>query len=158
MPKFDVSNFKKSTEIDAFLKAEISRICYEALARELGEDFVRAIPYDIDVQPDEYTSSTIKKGAVIGECADLLDKDGYKVGKLCQIDVTIKKHNPVFTKKDGRSHPAITLMDVDIALENGKKVAEEKAEKDRKAKEQHDKKVEADKKRREQRKAKGEGV
>ena len=157
MPKFDVSTFKKSNELDAFLKEKIAKICANALANELGEEYIRFIPYEIEVCPDENTSSTIKKCAVIGECADLPDKDGYTVGKLCEINVTIKKHNPTFTKKDGRSHPAITLMDVDIALENGKKIAEEKAEKDRKAKEQHDKKVEADKKRREQRKTKEEG-
>ena len=155
MPKFDVSTFKKSNELDAFLKEKIAKICANALANELGEEFVRFIPYEIEVCPDENTSSTIKKCAVIGECADLPDKDGYEVGKLCEINITIKKHNPTFTKKDGISHPAITLDDIDIALENGKKIAEEKEKEEQRKKEQRDKKIEADKKRREQRKEKG---
>jgi len=154
MAKFDISNITKSTEVGAYLKKSISEICYNALAAELGEEFVRLLEFEIVASPDDDTDVTIKKNAVIAECADTIDKDGFPVGILAEINVTIKKWNPTYSKKDNISHSAVTLADVDIGIENAAEVEKAKAEKKEREKQAKEKKIAADKARREK-KAKG---
>lgn len=155
MAKFDISTLTKSTEINAYLKREIATICYNALAEKLGADVTRFLDFEIEVQPDDDTSITIKKNAVVAECADTKDKDGFDVGIIAQIDVTIKKWNPTYTKKDGITHSAATLPDIDTAIEAAEKKAKEDAEKKSAAAKAKEKKIAADTARREKRKAKG---
>lgn len=149
MAKFDISNITKSTEVGAYLKKSIAEICYKALAAELGEEFVRLLDFEIVASPDDDTDVTIKKNAIIAECADITDKDGFPVGILAEINVTIKKWNATYSKKDNISHSAVTLADVDIGIENAAEVEKAKAEKKERENQAKAKKIAADKARRE---------
>lgn len=146
--KIDVTNFKTDTARRDYLKEKVTKICYNALVTEFGEDFCRYLTNEIEVMPDEDTSVTIGKNRVVAECADTVDKDGYGVGIIAELNVTIKKWNPTYSKKEQVTHSPVTLDDIDLAIE----IAEKKA---RIANEKKEKKIAADKARREKR-AKGE--
>lgn len=149
--KIDVTNFKSDTARRDYLKEQITRICYNALVAELGEEFCRYLTNEIEVMPDDDTSVTIAKNRVVAECADTVDKDGYGVGIIAELNVTIKKWNPTYSKKEGVTHSPVTLDDIDLAIEIAEKKAQEKAEKTRIANEKKEKKIAADKAQREKR-------
>lgn len=156
--KIDVSQIKGENECRDYLKKEILEVIYNALTKRFGADLTRRICYDIVACPDDDTNIEIKKGRVITEIADRKDKDGFDVGILADVAVTIKKWNPTYSKKEGITHSAVTLADIDTALEIAEEENRKKEEEKKRRETAKEKKIEADKKRREQRKEKEEGV
>lgn len=154
MNKIDISAIKTDTEKREYIRERMLSVILAALNAEFGEDITRHLKYDITVCPDDDTTAEIKKNRIIVEAADTKDKDGFEVGIIAEASVSVRKWNPVYSKKDNITHSAVTLADIDEAIS----AAEEKAKADEAKKkaneEKRQKKTEADKKNREMRKEK----
>lgn len=133
----------KKTEI----RKRIGTIVSNALIAEFGEDFVRLLSNDLYVGE---TASKIPSGSIIADIGDIVDKDKMTKGALVQIEIKVKNWNDTRTAKTDRS--AITLDDIDSAIEIANELAEKKAEDKKKKEEIKLKKINRDTKNRQTKK------
>lgn len=144
MAKINVAEINGDTAKRDYIRNDILLTILSALQEKYGKEFTRHLPYDITVCPDDDTEVDIKKNKIILEAADVTDKDGFEVGAIAEIGVSIRKWNPVYSKKDNITHSAVTLPDIDEALTIAEEKAKASAEKKRMAEEKKQKKIAAD--------------
>lgn len=123
---------KSDTAKQEIIRTTIAKICYSALLTELGEDNVRYLENEIGVGEN---GKKISKGNVIVGIPDLTDKDGYNVTGVASFAPIAHRWNTTTTAK--KTTPAITMEDIDIAIDTARELAKvktEKAEKDKQAK------------------------
>lgn len=142
-----LENVKSDTAKQEVIRTTIAKICYNALLVELGEDNVRYLENEIGVGEN---GKKISKGTVIVGIPDLTDKDGYNVTGVASFAPTAHRWNTTTTAK--KTTPAITMEDVDIAIDTARELAKVKAEKAEKDKQAKIKKMQKDFERREKNK------
>lgn len=142
-----LENVKSDTVKQEIIRTTIAKICYNALLVELGEDNVRYLENEIGVGEN---GKKISKGTVIVGIPDLTDKDGYNVTGVASFAPTAHRWNTTTTAK--KTTPAITMEDVDIAIDTARELAKVKAEKAEKDKQAKIKKMQKDFERREKNK------
>jgi hypothetical protein len=108
----DLMEFKNDTERMNVVRERISKVCYNALMAECGEDFVRFIPEDIGITPN---ASKVAKNTVVADVGDVLDKDKFPVGVCVEVTVKVKKWNTVTTKSNKVTY-GVSLDDYDESL------------------------------------------
>ena len=138
---------KSDTAKQEIIRTTIAKICYNALLTELGEDNVRYLENEIGVGEN---GKKISKGTVIVGIPDLTDKDGYNVTGVASFAPTAHRWNTTTTAK--KTTPAITMEDIDIAIDTARELAKVKAEKAEKDKQAKIKKMQKDFERREKNK------
>jgi hypothetical protein len=126
----DLMELGGDTAKKAEIRKRIGTVVSNALIAEFGEDFVRLLSNDLYVGE---TASKIPSGSIIADIGDIVDKDKMTKGALVQIEIKVKNWNDTRTAKTDRS--AITLDDIDSAIEIANELAEKKAE-DKKKKEE----------------------
>lgn len=138
---------KSDTAKQEIIRTTIAKICYNALLAELGEENVRYLDNEIGVGEN---GKKISKGTVIVGIPDLTDKDGYNVTGVASFAPTAHRWNTTTTAK--KTTPAITMEDIDIAIDTARELAKVKAEKAEKEKQAKIKKMQKDFERREKNK------
>lgn len=126
----DLMELGNDTSKKAEIRKRVGTILINALAEEFGVIFVRHLSNDLYVGE---TASKIPSGSIIADVGDIVDKDKMTKGALVQIEIKVKNWNDTRTAKTDRS--AITLDDIDSAIEIANELAEKKAE-DKKKKEE----------------------
>jgi predicted HTH transcriptional regulator len=142
-----LENVKSDTAKQEIIRTTIAKICYNALLAELGEDNVRYLENEIGVGEN---GKKISKGTVIVGIPDLTDKDGYNVTGVASFAPTAHRWNTTTTAK--KTTPAITMEDIDIAIDTARELAKVKTEKAEKEKQAKIKKMQKDFERREKNK------
>ena len=142
-----LEDVKSDTAKQEVIRTTIAKICYNALLAELGEDNVRYLENEIGVGEN---GKKISKGTVIVGIPDLTDKDGYNVTGVASFAPTAHRWNTTTTAK--KTTPAITMEDIDIAIDTARELAKVKAEKAEKDKQAKIKKMQKDFERREKNK------
>ena len=142
-----LDGIKSDTAKQEIIRTTIAKICYNALLAELGEDYVRYLEYEIGVGEN---GKKISKGTVIVGIPDLIDKDGYNVTGVASFAPTAHRWNTTTTAK--KTTPAITMEDIDIAIDTAQELAKVKAKKAEKEKQAKIKKMQKDFERREKNK------
>jgi hypothetical protein len=112
----DLNEFKNEREKMNAIRERVSKVIYERIKPEFGEEFVRYIPKDIGITPN---ASKVAKYTVVADVGDVKDNGGCDVGVCVEITVKVKKWNTVETKSDKITY-GITLDDYDIELEEEK--------------------------------------
>ena len=140
----DLMELANDTTRKAELRKRVGTVVYNALVAEFGEDFSRFLTADIYVGEN---ASKIPNGTLLVDVGDVTNKDKMTVGALVEIGIKVKNWNDTKTAKTDRQ--AITLDDVDEAIEIANERAKKKEESDRKKKEIKLKKIERDTKNRE---------
>lgn len=140
----DLMELANDTTRKAELRKRVGTVVYNALVAEFGEDFSRYLTNDIFVGEN---ASKIPNGTILVDVGDVTNKDRMTIGALVEIGIKVKNWNDTKTAKTDRQ--AITLDDIDEAIEIANERAEKKAEADRKKKEVKLKKIERDTKNRE---------
>lgn len=142
-----LEDVKSDTAKQEIIRTTIAKICYNALLAELGEENVRYLDNEIGVGEN---GKKISKGTVIVGIPDLTDKDGYNVTGVASFAPTAHRWNTTTTAK--KTTPAITMEDIDIAIDTARELAKVKAEKAEKEKQAKIKKMQKDFERREKNK------
>lgn len=140
----DLMELANDTTRKAEIRKRVGTVVYNALAAEFGELFARALTADIYVGE---SASKIPNGTILVDVGDVTNKDKMTVGALVEIGIKVKNWNDTKTAKTDRQ--AITLDDVDEAIEIANERTKKKEEDDRKKKEIKLKKIERDTKNRE---------
>lgn len=140
----DLMELANDTTRKAELRKRVGTVVYNALVAEFGKDFSRFLTADIYVGEN---ASKIPNGTLLVDVGDVTNKDKMTVGALVEIGIKVKNWNDTKTAKTDRQ--AITLDDVDEAIEIANERAKKKEESDRKKKEIKLKKIERDTKNRE---------
>ena len=109
---FNLEGFKNDTARKKFIREQLANIIKEAMQEKFGKENVILVPEAI--YPND--SGKIDSLSVVVKCADIVDKDGFTVDLCCVISPQVKPHNTV-VRKDGKTTPALTLYDVELALE-----------------------------------------
>ena len=109
---FNLEGLKNDTARKKFARERMAEVIKKAMEREFGVDNVLLVPKAI--YPND--SGKIDSLSVVVKCADIVDKDGFLVDLCCVISPQIKPHNTV-VRKDGKITPALTLYDVELAIE-----------------------------------------
>lgn len=109
---FDLTEFKNDTARKKFAREQLANIIKEAMQEKFGKENVILVPEAI--YPND--GGKIDSLSVIVKCADIEDKDGFTVDLCAVISPQIKPHNTV-VRKDGKTTPALTLYDVELAVE-----------------------------------------
>lgn len=134
-----LENAKSDTAKQEIIRTTIAKICYNALLAELGQDNVRYLESEIGVGEN---GKKISKGTIIVGIPDLIDKDGYNVTGVASFSPTAHRWNTTTTAK--KTTPAITMEDIDIAIDTARELAKVKAEKAEKEKQAKIKKMQRD--------------
>lgn len=139
----DLMELANDTTRKAEIRKRVGTIILNALMAEFGEEFSRLLPADIYVGE---SASKIPNGTILVDVGDVTNKDRMTIGALVEIGIKVKQWNDTKTAKTDRQ--AITLDDIDDAIEIANERAKKKEETDRKNKEAKMRKIERDTKNR----------
>ena len=126
----DLMEIKSENERKNIIRKRICELLKTKLSEEFGSEFTRLLLYDIYVNEG---GSKIPSNTIIVDVGDIVAKDGFSRGVLCQIEITVKNWNDTLTAKTNRA--AVTLEDVDGAMQIAEELAQKKAESERVKKE-----------------------
>lgn len=113
----DFKNCKNDKERSDLIRETISRICYNALIAEFGEDNVRYALHELGVGEN---GKKMSKGTVI-VAIDQTDKDGFSVQSVTSLCPTVHKWNETTTAR--KITPAILFSDIEEAIKEADKRA-----------------------------------
>lgn len=122
----DLMEIKSENERKNTIRKRICELLKTKLSEEFGSEFTRLLLYDIYVNEG---GSKIPSNTIIVDVGDIVAKDGFSRGVLCQIEITVKNWNDTLTAKTNRA--AITLDDVDEGIKIAEELAQKKAESER---------------------------
>ncbi len=122
----DLMEIKSENERKNTVRKRICELLKTKLSEEFGSEFTRLLLYDIYVNEGE---SKIPSNTIIVDVGDVIAKDGFPRGALCQIEITVKNWNDTLTAKTNRA--AVTLEDVDEGIQIAEELAQKKAENER---------------------------
>ena len=133
----DVIDMANDTTRKAVIRERIGRLIADVMTENFNSENVRFLVNDIGVGAN---GSKIPKGTILADVADVLDKDKYPVGAIVEISVKVKNWNSTSTAKNP-DRQAVTMVDIDMGIDTAAKLAEVKAENDRKKKENKEKAI-----------------
>ena len=122
----DLMEIKSENERKNTVRKRICEFLKSKLSEEFGNEFTRLLLHDIYVNEGE---SKIPSNTIIVDDGDVVAKDGFNRGALCQIEISVKNWNDTLTAKTNRV--AITLDDVDEGIKIAEEIAQKKAENER---------------------------
>ena len=131
----DFKNCKTDKDRADLIRETISKVCYNALITEFGEDNVRYAVHELGVGEN---GKKMSKGTVF-VAIDQTDKDGFNVQSVTSFCPTVHKWNETTTAR--KTTPAILLPDIDTAIEEADKRAATIEEKKRKLQEIKEKRI-----------------
>lgn len=108
----DLMELKNDTQRMSVIRERMSKIVFEKLREEFGEEFTRYIDRDIGITEN---GSKVPKQTIVVDVGDVEDYDKCLVGACVEITVKVKKWNTV-VRKDGKTQCGVTLDDYDEAL------------------------------------------
>ena len=122
----DLMKIKNENERKNTIRKRICEFLKNKLSEEFGNEFTRLLLHDIYVNEGE---SKIPSNTIIVDVGDVVAKDGFSRGVLCQIEISVKNWNDTLTAKTNRA--AITLDDVDEGIKIADELAQKKIENER---------------------------
>jgi hypothetical protein len=108
----DLENFESERKKINVIRERVSKVIYEALKQEFGEDFTRYIEKEIAITP---TAQKVTKNTVIADVADVTDNGNCLVGICVEVSTKVKKWNTTL-RENGSTQYGVTLDDYDTEL------------------------------------------
>lgn len=111
----DLATLKNNTARINAIRDRVSKLIYEEMCKEFGEEYARYIEKEIGITPN---GSCVPKNTVVIDVGDT-ETDGFVSGICVEISVKVKKWWNVETKRG--TQYGVTLDDYDEKLEEKKK-------------------------------------
>ena len=103
----DLMELKNDTARTNAIRERVSKMIFDYLTTELGEDYTKYIDKEIGITEN---MTKVSKNTVVADVGDVVDADGCPLGACVEVTVKVKRWNTVVTKSNAVKY-AVTLDD-----------------------------------------------